>query len=456
MPPTETAHSTADDVDAMVDEAAQRLATTLTGSTDAKLIAELAPKLATGIADLIAPLQASHAAQIERIKSLEGTVRDMAAASASPAPQPPRGRSASDDPREILGLTHYQANPEALGSQLNGRFDSFADFVGAAYRGRDSRIMRVPNSGQVNAALEGEELPDGGALVPEEFRAALLRMALMPTSIRSRATVLPMSTATLDVPYLRDTSHAGGRIYGGIQTYWLEAGETMTYTDPEFAQVHLNVKNLVAGCLVRNTMLADSFQSVPALLGMLYPEALRRAEERTFLRGDGVGKPLGIFNSDALISLNRTSGNNNVDAADIHAMEARLLPGSETRAVWMIHPGLRGDLGQLNLGGVQYWQEDLSQPRPMTLNGRPIIPSEFCSAPGTAGDIVLVDWMYYLIGDRQAMSMAYSGHEKFSELATVFRFNERIDGQPWIDSELTLEHGGAAWTVSPFVRLNNA
>ena len=441
-----------DDVDAAVEGAAQRIAASLTGTDDPALIAALAPKLAAGIVDLIGPLQASHAAQIERIKSLEATVRAIATKAADP---PPR-RAASSDPADVLRLGAAEPNAEAIGAALDGRYSGFGDFLRAVYTGDNKRLMRVARSGNVGAALEGEELPDGGALVPEEFRTALLRTSLMPTSIRSRATVLPMGTGSLDVPYLRDTSHADGTIYGGIQTYWIEAGESMTMSEPEFAQVHLVVKNLVAGCVVRNTMLADSFQSVPALLGMLYPEALRRAEERTFLRGNGAGRPLGVYNSDALISIDRHGGSNNVDAEDIHAMEGRLMPGSEMRAVWMIHPGLRPDLGQLQLGGVQYWQEDLSAPRPMSLNGRPIVMSEFCSAPGTAGDIALIDWMYYLIGDRQAMSLAMSSHVRFEELATVFRFNERLDGQPWIDSDLVLEEGGAAHSVSPFVRLNDA
>lgn len=452
---TTEATTTDVDLDSQIAEAAAGIAEALLGEgkTD-QLVAQLVPQLTATMTTLIAPMQQAHAGASAQIKVLEETVAAMAERLAEPVPTVVSSLR-SDDPRDILGLSYTQANPEAVGSVLDGRFSSLADFMGCVYKGTGGRdrLMRVVQAGDINAVLEGEELPGGGALVPEEFRAALLKMALMPTSIRGRATVLPMSTATLDIPYLRDTSHAGGQIYGGIETYWLEAGESMTLTEPEFAQVHLVVKNLVAGCSVLNTLLADSFQTVPALLGMLYPEALRRAEERAFLRGSGAGKPLGIFNADAMIDVGRQGGGNSVQAMDIHEMEGRLLPGSEMRAVWMIHPGLRPDLGELQLGGIQYWQEDLSEPRPMTLNGRPVILSEFCSAPGSAGDIVLVDWMYYLIGDRQAMSMAVSPHARFEELQTVFRFNERIDGQPWIDSELELEHGGAAHTVSPFVRL---
>ena len=184
--------------------------------------------------------------------------------------------------------------------------------------------------------------------------------------------------------------------------------------------------------------------------------AIKWKEELSFLRGNGAGRPLGIFDASAAatISVARNAGTNNVDAEDIHAMEGRLLPGSDMRAVWMIHPGLRKDLGALNLGGVQYFQEDLSKRRPMMLNGRPVITCEHCSTPGEAGDIVLIDWMYYLIGDRQAMSHGVSSpHPEFRKNATLVRAISRLDGQPWLDKPLILSEGGAANSVSPFVTL---
>ena len=397
--------------------------------------------------DFAAGLKASQ----ERINALEDRTGKLADAAAT---SPPLARD-----RKFL-QDHEAYNPDAIGAKQDGVFGSETEFLRAAFSLRtpriDPRIALVAEAGDIKADLTGEEVVDGGALVPEEFRPSLLRVMLAANPMRSRATMIPMGSSTLSIPRIRDTDRSDGNLFGGVQTYWLEAGDTIPESQPKFAQVQLVAKALAALTEIQNTTIADSFTSVTALIRAMFGEALNWREQESMLRGDGAGKPLGILESDAMLSLTRKSGGNNVEAEDIHSMEGRLLPGSEQRAVWMIHPGLRKDLGELNLGGVQYQQEDLSRAMPMALNGRPVIANEHCSAPGTAGDIILVDWMYYLIGDRQAMSVAASPHPEFRRNATLVRVIERLDCQPWIRSPITLAQGGADHSVSPFVTLADA
>ena len=139
-------------------------------------------------------------------------------------------------------------------------------------------------------------------------------------------------------------------------------------------------------------------------------------------------------------------------------MEAHLLPGSRGRAVWMMHPAALEQIYQLNLGSVRAWMPALSESMPETLNGRPIVWNEHMSSRDHAGQIALVDWMYYVIGDRQALSMSASPHEKFSQNITVLRGIERIDGQSWLDTSIKTAQpldttGGDAFEMSPFILL---
>ena len=93
---------------------------------------------------------------------------------------------------------------------------------------------------------------------------------------------------------------------------------------------------------------------------------------------------------------------------------------------------------------MESWRQRI----PSTLNGRPIIINEHMSALGYAGQHrMLVDWRMYLIGDRQAMSMAASEHSKFSSNQTQIRGVQRLDGQPWLDTALTPAQGTD--TLSP-------
>lgn len=88
---------------------------------------------------------------------------------------------------------------------------------------------------------------------------------------------------------------------------------------------------------------------------------------------------------------------------------------------------------------------------PVRILGRPVIFTEKVSTIGDAGDINLVDFGYYLIGDRQAMQSESSTHYKFGNDKTAFRLIERVDGVPWIKSAITPKSGSN--TLSPFVKI---
>ena len=67
------------------------------------------------------------------------------------------------------------------------------------------------------------------------------------------------------------------------------------------------------------------------------------------------------------------------------------------------------------------------------------------------GDISLVDFGFYVIGDRQRVEVDSSPHVKFTSDKTTFRAIARNDGQPWVKSPLTPQNNGP--TMSPFVTL---
>ena len=80
-----------------------------------------------------------------------------------------------------------------------------------------------------------------------------------------------------------------------------------------------------------------------------------------------------------------------------------------------------------------------------------MIITEKAQSLGTAGDIYFVDFGQYLIGDRQAITMARSEHVNFTTDELAWRFVERVDGRAWLQSALTPRNGTN--TVSPFVNL---
>ena len=87
----------------------------------------------------------------------------------------------------------------------------------------------------------------------------------------------------------------------------------------------------------------------------------------------------------------------------------------------------------------------------MTMLGLPVYVTGALPALNTAGDILLIDPKYYLIGDRQGLEIAFSEHYKFQTGQLSWRLTQRVDGQPWVHNSITLEN--ASTTVSPFVAL---
>jgi HK97 family phage major capsid protein len=296
----------------------------------------------------------------------------------------------------------------------------------------------------------------GGYLVPTEFLPTLLTAAAEQAVVRPRATVVPMTSRSIQIPYLDVTNvpNAGDTAYfGGLVGRWTEEAATLNETEPTFRQLELVTHELSGYSLMSNALLADNAVGLEALLTRLFGGAIAWFEDYAFLRGDGVGKPLGALSGAAAITVNRSGGANTFKLADAGAMLGKLLPGwNPATTCWIIHPTVIAQMVQLvsAAAGVG-WLDNLRDKLPMNLLGLPVAISEKLPALGTAKDVCLVDFRHYVIGDRQEIEIAYSEHFKFTNNQGTWRFVCRVDGQPWLRSAITLSD--ATSTVSPYVYL---
>jgi HK97 family phage major capsid protein len=137
-------------------------------------------------------------------------------------------------------------------------------------------------------------------------------------------------------------------------------------------------------------------------------------------------------------------------------MAARMLPEDFESAEWDVTLDALREVMTMALavgtGGSAVMAVDASQAGPRTLFSRPIRwTRKTPGLLGTKGDISLVNWGNYVIGDTQAMALESSIHEKFSSDRTTFRNILRGDGQPGMLSALTPENNGP--TLSAYVQL---
>jgi HK97 family phage major capsid protein len=337
-------------------------------------------------------------------------------------------------------------------------FKSFGDFamavkgagqVAAGYGGVvDNRLSAAAPSTVGNEGVGA----DGGFTVPPAFSTEIYRLSLTDDAF------LPMTDNTVvsgnGMVFPKDETTPWGT--NGVRAYWQAEATAANATKPVFGVQAMRLHKLMALMPVSNELLDDS----TALGSYLQPLAGRSITWKTneaILFGNGNGQPIGVFKGSAAVVQTKDSGQATltVSTLNIANMIARLMPGSYSRAVWLITPDALPSLFTLTLGNYPIYLPPTTgvQGNPYgTLMGRPIIVSQHAPAFTSQGDISLVDFDYYrTITKAGGVQMDQSMHLYFDADATAFRATFRLDGSPKIVAPITQAKGSN--TLSPFVQL---
>jgi HK97 family phage major capsid protein len=354
---------------------------------------------------------------------------------------------------------HFQ--PKALGAKFSAKDygETLAQFlIDVSPKAYMTAELAAKREALKNAAASSGEPASGGFLVPEAFRAELLSLSLEQSVVRPRARIVPMETSRVIYPFIDDTTHASN-VFGGVTGYWTPESGTMTDTAASFGRMALEAWKLTAFANVPNELIADSAISFEAFIRSTFPQALAYFADVAFLNGSGAGQPLGILTDANAARVVQTKETNQPASTivweNIVKMYSRMLPQSLGSAVWVVSPNTFAELATMALsvgtGGGPIWLNNGVAGPPATILGRPVVISEKVPALGAEGDVNFIDFSYYLVGDRQAMTVASSEHFRFQNGETSFKFVERLDGRPWLQSALTPRNGGD--TLTPFVSL---
>jgi len=318
-------------------------------------------------------------------------------------------------------------------------FSDFGDFCSKVMSGSVPRDYRMA---QTTAATAG------GYLVPDEFKAQILEIAMEGAIVRPRATVIPMATDTLKMPAWNQDSHATN-FYGGALGYWVAEGNAITATDTAVKEVSLNVNALAALNYQSIRLLKASPMGVAGLLEQSFGNVIRFMEDQAFIDGTGTTHPQGVIGSGCEVAVTR-AGAGAIATADVIGMYARFL-GATSNAVWICNQTTIPKLfGMADAASNNLWTSSLVPGIPSTLLGIPVLFSEKASVLGTKGDLILADFKYYLIGDLGGMEIDYSEHVRFANLEGAMRLYKFVDGKPWMSTTYTPRKGTA---LSPFVVL---
>ncbi len=407
-----------------------------------------APNVITRSANSGNAPQGSFEAQSAELKNLRATIDELVKGV---------GDAKAMSQRGMIGRL-FAGNPE---TDTNNRDRSFGDWALAVRRNDRSYIERKY---QTRTAMTGTSGALGGFLVPTEYLPTLYQIAGEQGIARSRSTIVPMNSRTMQVPYLNhfSTPTAGDSAFnGGVVARWTAEAATLNETEPDFKQLELTAHELSGYSKASNSVIEDSAVGIEQVLIGLFGKAIMFHEDYAFLRADGVGKPLGIgsANNAAALSVSRNTATT-FKFVDAVAMLGKFLPGyGYEKSAWILQQGLIGqlltmvDAGNNNITLTPTVMGGGATQKPLfQLLGLPVIFTEKLPALGTARDALLVNFEHYLIGDRKQVEIGYSEHASFTTNQSTWRFVTRVDGQPWMKSAVTLSD--ASTTVSPYVYLS--
>ena len=338
--------------------------------------------------------------------------------------------------RSVFGL------PQVLD---NAGFRSFGEYLQSIESGRmDSRLQKLDTRNQMNVDTGAE----GGFSVPVEYAGWLLDGSLEEEIMRPRANTFPMQAMQRKVPSWDNLDRSSG-VYGGINAEWTPELTQRADQVPALREITLEASKLILYVSASREVVQDGAELEQELTKALR-KALSHEMDKSFLVGDGNGKPQGIINSPALISVSRENGSQ-VEYQDLVNMYSQLIKGG--RAIWVASHSVLPELMTMETSGNNLiWQPNARDGSPGQLLGMPVLLSDHSPVLGDKGDLMLIDPSRYLVGMRQEIVLDVNQGPGWYKDYTSWRCVLRVAGQGAWDKPMTLSDGTTQ--LSPFVALD--
>ena len=255
-----------------------------------------------------------------------------------------------------------------------------------------------------------------------------------------------------------DETDISTSVFGGIQMFWAAEGATVAASKPQFREMKLDLEKMMGFCYCTDEMLQDA-AFLTGFVGNGFTLAADRLLTESVISGDGVGKPLGLLNSGAVIVVDKESSQaaGTFQGANVIKMQARAMPRGRDRMVWLMHPDLEEQLPYLAIQSGEaakfLWNPEggLGNFDTQRVLNKPVLFEDSCPALGSKGDVMLVDPMQYILLSKGTAKQDWSIHVEFLTDQNCFRMVFRCNGAPKVTQPLKIKN--SAKTRSPFVAL---
>lgn len=239
---------------------------------------------------------------------------------------------------------------------------------------------------------------------------------------RGMATVIRTSSGTRKIPIAEDTGEAS----------WIDEGEEIPESDATFGQTMLSAYKLGTMIKISNELLNDSAFDLATYIARRFGVRMGNAEERAFITGDGVGKPLGLLaeTGGAKVGV-KAAKQDAVTFDEIFKLYYALKAPYRKKAQFLCNEALVLQLMTIKDNNGNYiWKPGLEIGKPDTLLNRPLKTSAFMpEIKGGNKVMAFGDYSYYWVADRQNRTFRRL-NELYARTDQVgFLTTQRVDGK---------------------------
>jgi HK97 family phage major capsid protein len=360
-------------------------------------------------------------------------------------------KSVTESVAQKQDIIHAPADPAKT------EFESINEFLHAAIiKGDDQRLEYVAQTGNMNQGSRG------GFMIPKRFVSEIFEQNQRAVPIYTRATRLQSDAGFPDQEVEFPALVQENGVLGGVEAHFIAEGGTKPQTGFELRTVTWKPQEAAATFKVTDKLLRN-WQGMPTYVSGKLNQALLALYEKRFMRGNGVGCPLGLLNLPALIKINRATSNR-ITYQDLINMELRSRINEGGNYIWLVSERVRGELRQIKnpVGspaegdGALILVESAREDNASVMLGKPVVYTEFGSALGALGDVLLVNLSDYQILDGLSPIVASDGGlsgTNFDNNMTTIKIYATVDGRSQLNAPYKLEPTDSH-TFSSFIGLD--
>jgi len=344
-----------------------------------------------------------------------------------------------------------------------GGFRNVADFARAVRAacepgGRvDPRLVRATPQPGIQAAPanfhEGGGSAGEGFELPVQYRDEIWEIVINQDDLVADVDLEPTNARQVD--WTADETTPWGA--SGVQAYFrAEGGSQMVASKLSTKGRQLPLHELYCFVLATEELLEDA-PRLNSRLSAKSAQAISWKIADKVIYGSGAGEPLGWFNSPALVSVAKESGQSadTIVAQNVLKMYSRLLVAPGDRPYWLANRDTVPQLSAITIGDKPVWlpPNGLIDAPGGFLLGYPVKWSEHCKTLGDKGDLQLISPKgYYAARRTTGVQFASSMHLYFDYNIQAFRWTFRFGGQPHLSAPVSPANGSNA--KSHFVTLD--